>query len=134
MNFNRLSGPEQFTLNIWVKGAAEDGALDKLTLPEIAKAATSALGFRVTAANIRGAREATGAEWKMKHDGNGRRNVTQAQLNVVVVGLQAVAAKLGLQFSDEYYNALARTQKTKEDPTAQGQLTIFEAEQDRNTA
>ena len=63
---NVLSNAQMFQLCSWVRDNA--AALDGLSSDHASAMAAEALGIQVTRQNLRAAREASGAKFRLKHD------------------------------------------------------------------
>jgi hypothetical protein len=61
---NFLSHGEAFRLFEWVRSQAQAGALDRLSMAEVASLASDELGFTVSVSSVKQARKVTGAVWK----------------------------------------------------------------------
>lgn len=130
MKSTRLMGPQRHLLNKWVEGQAtqEEKPLNGKTFAEIASAATTELGFVVTSAHIRSARDFTGAGWKGRHPGDGHKYVTQAQLRQLLSGMEALAVRIGLRFSPEFSDSVLRVQKNGGEKAMMGIIDMFTPE------
>jgi hypothetical protein len=96
---NRLNDREKFRLVQWLESQKERILKDQPTLEKVAGEATAALGFRVLASNVHGARNILELSWTPRRQ-PARKGQQHDRLRVLARAVIHLYVQLGLNVSD----------------------------------